>query len=77
MPIILDGRDLAGRVGVRYEQILEWARDGQIPCIRCGRRVMFNLGRVLDAMAQMSHDEGDGQSHSSELAVACGSSGRM
>jgi predicted site-specific integrase-resolvase len=76
MPIILDGRDLAARVGVRYEQVLEWARDGQIPCIRCERRVMFNLGRVLDAMAQMSQGEGDGETRSSELAIACGG-GRM
>ncbi len=56
MPIIVDGRDLAERLSVRYEQVMEWSRDGEIPSIRCGRRVLFNLDLVLDAMRERSRE---------------------
>ena len=49
-PIWLDGRELADRIEERYETVMDWARTGRIPSIHTGRRVMFNLDRVLDAL---------------------------
>jgi excisionase family DNA binding protein len=52
MPTILSGRDLAERLGMRYEDVMLLARSGEIPSIRSGRRVAFNLDRVLDALEE-------------------------
>jgi excisionase family DNA binding protein len=50
MPTIISGHELAERLGVPYADVMMWARDGLIPCIRDGRRIRFNLGKVLDAL---------------------------
>jgi excisionase family DNA binding protein len=50
-PVLLTARELAERLSVSYESVLQWARRDEIPCIRDGRkRVLFNLDRVLTAM---------------------------
>jgi excisionase family DNA binding protein len=52
-PIFVDARDLAERLGVRYETVLTWVRRGKLPHIRDGRgRLVFNLNMVLEALRQ-------------------------
>lgn len=46
----LDGRELADRLGESYETVMGWARSGRIPRIETGRRIMFDLDRVIDAL---------------------------
>lgn len=58
MPLVLlDGRELAARLGVRYETVLDWGRTGKIPCLKTGRgRVVFNLDQVVDALRSREGD---------------------
>jgi len=52
-PIFVDARDLAERLGVRYDTVLTWVRRGKIPHIRDGRRrLLFNLNTVLEVLRQ-------------------------
>jgi excisionase family DNA binding protein len=52
-PIFVDARDLAERLGVRYDTVLTWVRSGKIPHVRDGRRrLLFNLNTVLEALRQ-------------------------
>ena len=56
-PIFVDARDLAERLGVRYDTVLTWVRRGKLPHIRDGRgRYLFNLTTVLEAIRQKSSD---------------------
>lgn len=49
--ILLEGRDLAATLGVRYETVLSWARVGKIPRVKTGSgRVVFNLDRVVESL---------------------------
>ena len=48
----MTGRELAETLGERYETVMEWARLGQIPSLKSGHRVWFNLDRVLEALSQ-------------------------
>jgi excisionase family DNA binding protein len=52
-PVFCDARDLAERLGVRYDTVLIWVRRGKIPHIRDGRhRLLFNVNTVLEALRQ-------------------------
>jgi excisionase family DNA binding protein len=52
-PIFVDARDLAERLDVGYDTVLEWVRRGKIPHIRDGRgRLMFNLNSVVEALRE-------------------------
>jgi excisionase family DNA binding protein len=54
-PIFIDARDLAERLGVRYDTVLTWVRRGRIPHVRDGRRrILFNLNAVLEALRPSS-----------------------
>jgi excisionase family DNA binding protein len=54
-PVFCDARDLAERLGVRYDTVLSWVRRGKIPHVRDGRgRYLFNLNTVLEALRQKS-----------------------
>ncbi|HKM56768.1 MAG TPA: helix-turn-helix domain-containing protein [Isosphaeraceae bacterium] len=56
-PIFVDARELAERLGVRYNTVLTWVRRGKLPHIRDGRgRYLFNLNTVLEALRQKSLD---------------------
>ena len=56
-PIFVDARDLAERLGVRYDTVLTWVRRGKLPHIRDGRgRYLFNLNTVLGTLRQKSLD---------------------
>jgi len=56
-PIFVDARDLAERLGVRYDTVLTWVRRGKLPHIRKGRgRYLFNLNTVLETLRQKSLD---------------------
>ncbi len=56
-PIFVDARDLAERLGVRYDTVLTWVRRGKIPHVRDGRgRLLFNLNTVLETLRQKSLD---------------------
>jgi excisionase family DNA binding protein len=56
-PIFVDARDLAERLGVRYDTVLTWVRRGKLPHIRDGRgRYLFNLNTVLETLRQKSLD---------------------
>ena len=48
--ILLTARELAERIDVPYDRVLEWARDGSIPSITHERRRYFNMGRVIRAI---------------------------
>jgi hypothetical protein len=52
MPLVLlDGHELAARLGVRHARVMSWARLGKIPCVKTGKgRVLFNLDLVVDAL---------------------------
>jgi excisionase family DNA binding protein len=50
-PILLDGRELADRLGVSYAEVMSWHRRGWIPSVKTGSgRVLFNLDRVVEAL---------------------------
>jgi excisionase family DNA binding protein len=52
-PIFVDARDLADRLGVRYDTVLTWVRRGKIPHVRDGRRrLLFNLNTVLESLRE-------------------------
>jgi excisionase family DNA binding protein len=54
-PILLNARELAARLDVRYDTVLGWARRDEIPSIRDGRkRRLFNLDSVLNALRPAS-----------------------
>ena len=56
-PIFVDARDLAERLGVRYDTVLTWVRRGKLPHIRDDRgRYLFNLNTVLETLRQKSLD---------------------
>jgi hypothetical protein len=58
MPAIyVDGRELAERLEERYETVMDWARCGKIPRIDTGRRIMFDLDKVIEALRQRVHKE--------------------
>ena len=58
MPIeLLNAREIAGRLEVKPATIYEWERLGKIPSVRCGRRVVFNLGSVIDALRPPGSDK--------------------
>lgn len=47
----LSARELASHIRRHRHTVLEWAKDGLIPCVRRNRRVIvFHLGDVLTAM---------------------------
>jgi len=48
----MTGRELAETLGERYETVMDWARLGQIPSLKSGHRVWFNLDRVLEALSR-------------------------
>ena len=52
MPLVLlDGRELADRLGESYANLMRWSRTGKIPSIKTGRgRVVFNLDEVVNAL---------------------------
>lgn len=49
-PDLLDTRELADRLGTRPAEILEWVHTGIIPGIKVGRRYVFNLASVVEAI---------------------------
>lgn len=49
-PVLLDGRELADRIGYPVRTVMAWYRDEKIPGIRTGRKVYFDLGRVIEAL---------------------------
>ena len=50
-PVFVDTRELAERLGVKYNTVLSWVRHGKIPAIRDGRgQYMFNLRSVAKAL---------------------------
>ncbi len=60
-PIVLSAPELADRLDVSYESILNWARKGSIPSIRDGRnRLIFNLDAVLNALRNTGSADADG-----------------
>jgi excisionase family DNA binding protein len=56
-PVFCDARQLAERLGVRYDTVLGWVRSGKIPHLRDGRRrLLFNVNAVLDTLRQQPLD---------------------
>jgi excisionase family DNA binding protein len=53
MPELVDAIAVARHLHVMPATVLGWARRGQIPCVRAGRRrVRFNLAEVEAALRQ-------------------------
>lgn len=49
---LLTGRELAKRLRVAPETILEWVRDGRIPVVRLSRKTLrYSAEAVLTALA--------------------------
>jgi hypothetical protein len=57
-PTLLTGRELADQIGSSYDDILEGARLGEIPSIRVGGRVFFNLATVVKSIRERQRSEG-------------------
>jgi len=49
-PTLLDTRELAEVLGEDYGDVLTWAKTGAIPSITVGKRRVFNLKAVVDAL---------------------------
>lgn len=59
MSNVVDARTLAIKLGVTPATVLAWARRGQIPCLRAGRRpVLFNLTEVERALKEGAQRKG-------------------
>ena len=51
MVTLLTGREIADRIGARYEDVMQWSRDGTIPSIRITpRKILYNLEKVATAL---------------------------
>lgn len=55
--ILLDVRELAARLDVSPGTVQHWERLGRIPCIRTGRRVVYNLDEVVRALRREAEGE--------------------
>lgn len=59
MSTLVDARTLASKLGVTPATILAWARRGQIPCLRAGRRpVLFDPAEVERALKVRAQGRG-------------------
>jgi excisionase family DNA binding protein len=57
-PILLDGRELAERLGVSHGEVMAWHRRGWIPSLKLGNgRVLFNLDRVTESLRERQRKE--------------------
>jgi excisionase family DNA binding protein len=56
---LLDVDAVAGALGVSRWSIYRWCAAGQIPCIRAGRKVRFDLEAVISALRD--HQETEAQ----------------
>ncbi len=52
--ILCGTRYVARKLGVPGKQVQQWADDGDIPCLRVGKRYLFNIQAVADALAGMA-----------------------
>jgi excisionase family DNA binding protein len=69
MPLVLlDGHELADRLGVHYGTVLTLARNGRIPSIKGPRgKVLFNLDKVLDGLRPPKNRLRDGEPAGEEV----------
>ena len=44
------GRELAEHLGERYELVMDWSRREVIPSLHTGRRIMFDMDRVIESL---------------------------
>ena len=51
-PLLVDRVDLAPMLGLSVPTIERRTRDGSIPCIRIGRRVLYDPQAVVAAMSR-------------------------
>ncbi|WP_417733013.1 helix-turn-helix domain-containing protein [Rosistilla oblonga] len=56
-PLLVDSVDLAPLLSVSVETVKRYTAKGQIPCVRIGRRVLYQPEAVIDALAQASSNE--------------------
>jgi excisionase family DNA binding protein len=62
-PNFLNAHQLAEHLEVRYDTILEWAREGKIPFIKDHRgHYLFHLNRVFDALLSQQPATSNGRS---------------
>jgi excisionase family DNA binding protein len=58
-PELVDSSVLAEVLHISRDTVLEWAREGRIPCRRFGPRVVrFDLSEVLEAENRRARREG-------------------
>lgn len=50
-PLLVDRVELAPMIGLSVPTIERRTRDGSIPCVRSGRRVLYDPNAVVAAMA--------------------------
>lgn len=50
-PLLVDRVELAPMIGLSVPTIERRTRTGEIPCVRSGRRVLYDPRAVVDAMA--------------------------
>lgn len=59
---LADARDVGRRLGVAPETVLEWARQGRVPCVRLTSKVVrFVWPDVLAALRTTAPSEGGGR----------------
>ena len=51
---LLNLRELAIKLGLPVEWLSDQAESGDIPCLRVGEKLLFNLGAVTSALAEQA-----------------------
>jgi excisionase family DNA binding protein len=72
VPVFYTTRALAEKLEVPYQVVREWAFEGQIPCIRVGRRYLFKLDEVMDALCVKGSSEPKRKQKSGPTTVEVG-----
>ncbi|MHC4947206.1 MAG: hypothetical protein ACYTG1_02945 [Planctomycetota bacterium] len=60
MTSFINLQQLARRLGLPMAWLRAEAEAGRLPCLRAGRRLMFNITEVEDALARRDDREGGG-----------------
>lgn len=53
---LLSAREAAHYLGVSHRTIWAWARDGELPVTRLGRRVLFDRSRLDEIIERLTEE---------------------
>jgi excisionase family DNA binding protein len=52
---LLEVDQVAAALGISRWSVYRWCSEGRIPCIRAGRKVRFELAKVIEALRDCGH----------------------